>query len=119
MSGGKARAFSQLVAEGGNQDVVRINNTAASGDDRTLESYETLVIVDNDASYTQQIYLCPVSEGKGKLVVIEVPDTGGHVTVSDQDDSVDWTDQVSTADDDFLVLYGTGRRWAVLAKDMT
>ena len=119
MSGDKARAFGQLDAAGNNADVVILRNSAANGDDRTLKSYETHLIVYNGGSYTQQVYLPPVSECKGKIFTIEVPDTGGHLTVSDQDDSVDWSDQVSTADDDYLQLACSGRHWVITNADMT
>ena len=107
------------VAKGNNKQVVYLNNTAANGADRYLEPYETLVFVDNDASYTQQIYLPPVSESVGVTITIITIDTGGHTTISDRNDSgADWSDQTTDADNEYGVYYNDGQGWKILVTDI-
>jgi len=108
------------VAAGCKKNVVYLNNTAANGADRQLKPYETLVFVTSGGSYTQQIYLPPVSESVGVTITIITPDTGGHTTISDLNDSgADWTDLVTDADNEYAVLFNDGQGWKVLVTDIS
>jgi len=108
------------TARGNGAHVVNLRNTAANGDDRQLKPYETLVFVHNGSSYTQQIYLPPVSESVGVTITIITPDTGGHTTISDLNDSgADWTDLVTDADNEYVVLFNDGQGWKSLVTDIT
>lgn len=96
-----------------------INNTADNGDDYTIKPYETLVVVNNDASYTQDLFLPFVAESAGMLLTILIPDFGGGGTIADNDDSQsDWSDLTYNADDEYAVLFNTGKGWIKLASDM-
>ena len=107
------------VAEGNKANVVHLRNTAANGDDRQLKPYETLVFVHNGGSYTQQIYLPPVSESVGVTITIITVDTGGHTTISDLNDSgADWSDLVTDADNEYAVLFNDGQGWKALVTDI-
>ena len=107
------------VAAGNKANVVYLNNTAANGADRYLKPYETLVFVDNESSYTQQIYLPPVSESMGVTITIITVDTGGHTTISDRNDSgADWSDLTTDADNEYAVLFNDGQGWKVLVTDI-
>jgi hypothetical protein len=102
-----------------NANVKVINNTASNGDDYTIKPFETLVIVDNDASYTQNLFLPAVAESKGVTITIYVPDVGGGGTIADNDDSrSDWADLTMNADGEYAILYNTGAGWIKLASDM-
>lgn len=108
------------TAAGNKNDVVYINNTAANGDDKYLKPYETLVIIDNDGAYTQQIYLPPVAESKGVIITIIAVDFGGGVTIDDMDDGAhDLVDLAMDADDEYVVLFNTGYGWINLATDIS
>ena len=108
------------TAIGNKKNVVYLNNTAANGADRYIAPYETLIFVNNSASWTQQLYLPPVSESVGVIITIITPDTGGHTTISDRNDSgADWTDLVTDADNEYAVLYNDGQGWKVLVTDIT
>jgi hypothetical protein len=95
-----------------------INNTAANGTD-TLEVYETEVYIDNDSTYTETLTLPPVCAAKGRSYAIRTVDTGGHTTIQDQDDSLEWTDLVTDADNEYVLLYSDGRQWFNLATDIS
>jgi len=95
-----------------------IANTAANGTD-TMEVYQTEVYVDNDASYTETLTLPPVAEAKGVTYTIRVVDDGGHCTIQDQDDSLEWSDKATDADGEYIVLYSDGRQWHVVVTDIT
>ena len=94
-----------------------INNTAASGA-HTLEVYQTEVYIDNDSSYTETLTLPSVAAAKGRSYAIRTVDTGGHTTIQDQDDSLEWTNQVTNADNEYTLLYSDGRQWFTLSTDM-
>jgi hypothetical protein len=111
------RALQTAAKEGGNK--VFINNTAANGDDYYIKPYETTVIVTNSASYTQSLFLPAVGESVGVIITIIVPDVGGGGTLADQDDSqADWADLTMNADNEYAILFNTGRGWIKLVSDM-
>lgn len=110
---------SLLTAAKSRSNVKYINNTAANGTTYRIKPYETLVIVDNDSSYTQSLYLPYVGESAGMILTIVFPDYGGGGTVADNDDSLsDWSDLTNNADNEYCVLYNDGRGWKVLVTDM-
>lgn len=110
---------SLLTAHKSRDNVKVINNTAANGSDYLIKPYETLVIVDNDASWTQNLFLPHVGESIGMMLTIRVVDTGGGGTIADNDDSdSDWSDLTYNADNEYAVLLNTGRGWITLATDM-
>lgn len=103
----------------GNDHVKVINNTASNGDDYYIKPYETVVIVDNDGSYTQDLYLPYVAESAGMILTIMVPDFGGGGTIYDNDDSQsDWSDLTMDADGEYCILFNTGKGWIKIASDM-
>lgn len=107
------------TAASNKNNVVYINNTAANGDDYYLKPYETLVFVDNDSSYTQQIYLAPVAESIGVIVTIITTDTGGHTSIDDRNDSgADTVDLATDADNEYGVFYNDGQGWKALVTDI-
>lgn len=96
-----------------------INNTDSNGDDYTIKPYETLVIVNNSASYTQDLYLPYVAESKGMWLTIRVVASGGNGTIYDNDDSdADWSDLTMDNDNEYAILYNNGRGWIKIASDM-
>jgi hypothetical protein len=100
-------------------DVVFLNNTAANGADYYIKPYESLIFVNNDGSYTQNIFLPAVGESVGAIITIVVPDFGGGGTIADQDDSLaGWTDLTNNADDEFAVVYNDGIGWKTLVTTM-
>ena len=102
-----------------NSHIKVINNTAENGDDYRIKPFETLVIIDNDGSYTQDIFLPYVAESAGMILTILVPDFGGGGTIADNDDSQsDWSDLTMNADDEYAILMNTGRGWIKLVSDM-
>lgn len=106
-------------AHKGLDNIKVINNTASNGDDYTIKPYETLVVVDNDGAYTQNLFLPFVGESIGMILTIRVVDTGGGGTIADHDDSdSDWSDLTYNADNEYAVLLNTGRGWISLATDM-
>ncbi len=107
------------VAAKGRNNVVYIRNTAENGDDYQIKPYETLIIVDNDASYTQNLFLPFVAESVGVTITILVPDFGGSSTLADRDDSVaDWSDLTMNADNEYAIVFNNGRGWITLKTDM-
>ncbi len=86
----------------------------------TLEVFEQICLIDTDtADGTFTCYLPSVGEAKGKFYSITLVDDGGNVTVADQDDSYDWSDQSLTADDDGVLLYSDGMKWWVVVDNTT
>ncbi len=111
---------SLLTAGKSLNNIVHLNNTAANGDDKYLAPYETLVIIDNDASYTQNVYLPPVGESRGVIITMLCPDVGGGVNIYDRDDSSqDWSDTAFDADDEYAVFFCDGKGWKTLATDIS
>ena len=96
-----------------------INNTSVNGDDYTIQPFETLVFVNNDASWTQDLYLPRVAESVGMTLTIVVPDVGGGGTIYDHDDSLTtWADLTMDADAEYAVIHNTGLGWVTLITDM-
>jgi len=95
-----------------------INNTAANGT-HTLAVYETEVYIDSDASYTETLTLPSVAAAKGRSYAIRTVDTGGHTTIQDQDDSLEWSDLTTDADGEYVLLYSDGRQWFNLVTDIS
>jgi len=96
-----------------------IRNTAANGDDYYMGVDESLVIIYNTSSYTQNVFLPPAAECPGKTVTILTPDAGGGGTIADLDDSLStWTDLTNNADNEFAVIYSTGVGWVTLITTM-
>ena len=112
-------SYNQQVAERG-EGVTYINNTTVAGDDYYASPNERVIIVDNDSTYTQNIFLPAVGESIGQILTILFPDFGGGGTVADQDDSQGtlWTDLSNDADNEFCVVYNTGVGWVTIATDM-
>ena len=100
----------------GKDNVKIITNTAENGDDYYIQPYETHVIVNNTASYTQDLFLPAVGESVGMLLYIVYVDAGGTNALADQDDSLmpSWSDLQPDADGDDVLLYNSGRGWAVI-----
>ena len=71
------------------------------------------------------LMLPPVSDVAGEIISIRMNGNADQMTVVSYGDggsvdaSVDWTDQVLTADDDFLVLYSDGFKWFIIASQVT
>jgi hypothetical protein len=101
------------------QNVVYLNNSAANGDDYQIKPYETLIIVTNTGSYTQNLFLPHVGESVGVTITVLVPDVGGGGTLADRDDSqADWSDLTMDGDNEYAILHNTGRGWISIASDM-
>ena len=110
---------SLLTGAKGNKNVKVINNTTVNGDDYHIKPYETLVIVNNTATYTQDLFLPYIGESVGMMLVIKVPDFGGGGTIYDNNDSdSDWTDLTMNADNEYAVLFNNGRSWCTILSDM-
>jgi hypothetical protein len=103
------------------ENVTIINNTAANGDDYYISPRELVIIVDNDASYTQNIFLPKTSECRiGQIIAVLFVDYGGGGTLADQDDAAGalWSDLTNDADNEYAILYNTGVGWVKLVSDM-
>jgi len=106
-------------ARKGNEHVKVINNTTVAGDDYYIQPFETLIFVNNDSTYTQDLYLPRVGESVGMTLTIIVPDVGGGGTIYDNDDSlVTWADLTMNADSEYAVIHNTGQGWVTLITDM-
>jgi len=104
----------------GNQHIKIINNTDANGDDYTIKPYETCVIVDNDSTYTQNLFLPYLAEvDEGHRISIRVTDFGGGGTIADNDESeADWSDLTYDADGEYAIIEKAGRSWITVKTDM-
>ena len=86
----------------------------------TLDVFEQICLIDTDTvDGTFTVTLPPVGEAKGKFYSINLVDDGGNVTVQDQDDSYDWTNQTLTADADGVLLFSDGMKWWLVVDNST
>jgi len=93
---------------------------SASYTSDTMEVFEQVVLVDTDtADGTFTVTLPPVAEAAGKFYAVHLIDDGGNVTVQDQDDSYDWSNQTLTADDDGVLLFSDGLKWWLVVDNST
>jgi len=99
--------------------VVKWSRTAAYTSD-TMEVFEQVVLIDTDTvDGTFTVTLPPVAEAAGKFYAVHLVDDGGDVTVQDQDDSYDWSNQSLTADDDGVLLFSDGLKWWLVVDNST
>ena len=117
MSMSRQDLIAQQIAESSKRNVKVIRNTASNGADYYISAYEDAVFVYNTGSYTQDLFLPPVGETKGRKLYISFVDAGGTNKIYDNDDSYypAWTDLTPDADADDVLLYNPdGRGWVVL-----
>ena len=106
-------------ARKGNEHVKVINNTTVAGDDYYIQPFETLILVNNDSTYTQNLFLPRVGESVGMTLTIIFTDFGGGGTVADNNDSLNtWTDLTNDADGEFAVIHNNGLGWVTLITTM-
>ena len=99
--------------------VVKWSRTAAYTSD-TMEVFEQVVLIDTDTvDGTFTVTLPPVAEAAGTFYAVHLVDDGGDVTVQDQDDSYDWSNQSLTADDDGVLLFSDGLKWWLVVDNST
>ena len=96
----------------------RLFITNVANGTHTLEWYQTSVYITSTASFTETLTLPPVAEAAGLTYYIRTVDTGGHTTIQDQDDSLEWSNLTTDADGEYTTLYCDGRTWVVLITDM-
>lgn len=115
----KQYAEALATAAKSKDNVKIIRNTAENGADYYIKPYEDTVIVYNSGAYTQNLFLPRVGESVGMVLSIVIPDFGGGGTIADNDDSIaDWSDLTNDADNEYAILFNTGRGWISLASDM-
>lgn len=84
-------------------------------EDVTLETHQTTIEALSDSSAVE-ITLPNVGEAVGKIYGFTAADGGTNaVTITDQGESVDWSDIALNAANDEAVLYSDGRKWHLLA----
>ena len=92
-------SYNQQVAERG-EGVTYINNTTGNGDDYYASPNERVIIVDNDSTYTQNIFLPAVGESIGQTLTIAshtaAVATTGYITVTLADPIQTTLDATST-----------------------
>jgi len=94
------------------QDTV-IDKITFATDDYSMSVRDYVMRADSAAG-AFSITLPGVVEAAGRIYTFHLTNDGGDVTVQDQDESEDWTDQALTANQDGLVLYSDGRKWWIL-----
>jgi len=82
----------------------------------TLEIYETQVRANTTAG-AMTITLPAVAEAKGLFFSIIFETDGGDLTIADQDDSYDFTDEVFDNALDRIMYYSDGFVWWVMSLD--
>ena len=70
------------------------------------------------ASNTVTIELPPVAEAVGAFYTVRVITFGGGVAIRDKDDSLEWSDKASDANNEFGLFYSDGFQWHVLVTDL-
>jgi len=79
---------------------------------------DVYVVVTLTGTNAVTIQLPAVAACAGVVYAIEVITDGNGVTVKDESDSTDWTNQVTTGDGKKLVLYSTGRQFTLIHSDL-
>ena len=101
------------------RDQVYIISTSGANLTHKVLPHQTQIIADANSTNTIAITLPSVQDARGRVYSIRCPDVGGGVTVADEDDSVEWSDQTFDADGEYLELYCNGRQWIILATDIS
>jgi len=86
-----------------------------------LAPWETVCIVDSNATSAFTVYLPPVAEMKGKVVCVTSVAGDENVTVDDlADDSSDWPKTLTLGSAlDRVALYSDGIRWFVICDQIS
>jgi len=107
------------TAAANGEAVTYIRNTAANGADKYIGLEESVIVVYNTGSFTQNIFLPKAGSCLGKIITIIIPDFGGGGAIADQDDSLStWADLTNNADGEYAVVMSTGVGWVTLVTSM-
>lgn len=68
--------------------------------------------------FTGTVTLPPVLEAEGLIFTLDHPAGTNAITLTDQDDSNDWSDKTIDAVDDGIALYSSGGKWWILINDI-
>ena len=98
--------------------VISVNGTAISGTTVRLDVSDHVVHVDLNDSDTCTIELPAVAAAEGHKYLIRNEDFGGGLTIADQDDSTEWTDLTTDADNEYVLLEARGNQWLATKTDI-